>query len=122
MGTSLGAYDQTENMGQVTNRISLTSSGSISMNPWNGDGNMYSPITINVGSNPLTKIEIVSALNSFNLTYAMYEYYTGNRPAKYNPKVYLSAVQSVANRWNFDTQNGQNWDQKSGSWPQVSVV
>jgi len=46
-----------------------------------------------------------------------------NCTKKYNPKVYMGAIQSVAKNWNIDTQNAQNYPaadlEKSGSWPNL---
>ncbi|HBD06464.1 MAG TPA: hypothetical protein DCY93_03535, partial [Firmicutes bacterium] len=98
-----------------------TSRGLRGLSPWADP--RYSDIELILlikGNNPLSKIEIVSALNSFNITYQLYIfdcYYTIIN--KYNPKVYLGAVQSVANTWNFDRQNVEKWThgglEKSGS-------
>ncbi len=95
------------------------------MNPWNNPDYTYSVIMINSGSNPLSKLEIVSTLNSFNFAYFQLHYNGPTCMPKYNPKVYLGAVQTVAENWNYDYQPGQTnplpWlpggGQKSGSWP-----
>ncbi len=122
--TSLGSYNQVENMVSVTIRTSVTSQGFIGLSPWLGDRSIYEFCTISKGNNPLSKIEIVSALNSFNLTWDQYYYNSNNCPQKYNPKVYLSALQTVGETWIFDRQNGQKNGlpnlpegvQKSGSY------
>ncbi len=89
------------------------------MNPWINSAATYSVYGMILGSNPLSKVEIVSALNSFNLGHYQYHFNYPYCLSKYNPKVYLSAVQSVGSAWQMDTQNGQNWGEKSGSWPQI---
>ncbi len=94
-------------MVSVTIRTSVTSQGFIGLSPWLGDRSIYEFCTINKGNNPLSKIEIVSALNSFNLTWDQYHYNSNNCPQKYNPKVYLGTVQSVALYWLYDWQTGQ---------------
>ncbi len=100
-------------MQSVTIRKGQTSSGIMAFSPFVHEE--YSYVEIKFGSNPISKLEIVSALNSFNISILMYEYYYGNRTQKYNPKIYLSAVQSVSKGWNGDAQSGQNWNEKSGS-------
>ncbi len=94
-------------MGKVTIRTGLTSQGSLSMNPWKGDRSIYEFCTINKGNNFISLLEIVSSLNVFNIAHWQYHYYYINCTEKYNPKVYLSAIQSVSYQWNYDTQTGQ---------------
>ncbi len=102
-------------MGKVTIRSSQTSQGSLSFNPWNGDDNPYAFSAINLGSNPIANVEIASSLNLFNIAHIMYDYYYIFRLPKFNPKLYLSTVQSVATAWNGDTNPGLSSAQKSGS-------
>lgn len=108
-------------MGQVTVRTSLTSHGFIGLNPWLGGNSPYCVSAINKGNNPITYLEVVSALNSFNLASHLYHYNTVNCPMHYNPKVYLGAVQSVANGWNSDNNMGLPGSGKSGSWPLLNA-
>ncbi len=112
-------------MGTVTNRTSLTSRGFVALSPWNDSKLTYSVLMINLGNNFNQKLEIVSALNSFNLAINQYHFMHSNCPEKYNPKVYLGAVQTAGLNWNYDYQTGQtnglgmlpDSSQKSGSWP-----
>jgi len=98
--------------------------------PWNSSQYAYTIQMINLGNNPSSRIEIVSALNSFNLAFDQYHFNIQNCFQKYNPKVYLSTIQTFANQYIYDRQNGQTnglpnllpGDQKSGSWPQVFCV
>ncbi len=124
---SLGSYNVNDNMLSVEVRNNYTSRGYCTLSPWNHPRVLYSVVMINLGSNPNSSLEIVSALNSFNLGYSQYQY---NQPActpKYNPKVYLGTVQTMSNQWNYDDNSGlkdlpQNLgpdSQKSGSWPQI---
>ncbi len=106
-------------MGNVNLRNAQTSRGMFALSPWI-DGAYYSSvIQLLLGSNPLSKLEVVSALNSFNLGRWEYHFNQSVYPPKYNPKVYLSAVQSVGYAWNTDNNSGlsgeQKWLQKSGS-------
>ncbi|HBD06358.1 MAG TPA: hypothetical protein DCY93_02985 [Firmicutes bacterium] len=110
----------------VQARSSLTSRGLNAFVAWNGDGNPYYISAINLGSNSISKLEVVSALNSFNLARNQYHFYYSNCPGRNNPKVYLGAVQSAGINWNYDVQEGQKnlpdllglGGEKSGSWPQ----
>ncbi len=112
-------------MGSVTNRTSFTSRARASLSTWNDPNYTYTVLQLNLGNNPLRKIEIVSALNSLNYGYHTYYYDYRYCYEKYNPKVYLGAVQGVAYQWNRDVQNGQTNGlpdllgkaEKSGSWP-----
>jgi len=110
------AYD---NMGQSTTRNSFTAKAKAGFGPWIIEKYKYSIGQINLGSNSISKLEVVSLLNIPNLTVDSFFYNYTNCPEKYNPKVYLGAVQSVASRWNYDGQTGQKTDfsdpQKSGS-------
>ncbi len=112
---SPGQSNLTDNMGTVTTRNRLTSRGFCALSPWNGSGYEYSVLQIKLGSNPLSKIEIVSLLNLSNNGFQMYHYNYVNCTKKYNPKVYLGAVQSVTTAWQVDLQNGSNRADKSGS-------
>ncbi len=102
-------------------RSSLTSQGYLTISPWIDQLWTYSLAQINLGSNPIGSLEIVSALNSFNLGRSMLHYHSPSRTAQYNPKVYLGAVQSVSPEWNYDYDENRKGElrdpQKSGSWP-----
>jgi len=87
----------------------------MSFGPWTGGDYSYALGQINLGTNPNMKIEIASCLNIFDYAIYSWWYHYPNQPEKYNPKVYMGAVQSVASGWNKDIQNGQNWVEKSGS-------
>ncbi len=104
---SPASYNSTEQMGKVTIRTGLTSQGSLSMNPWLGDYSSYDYSTINKGTNPISKLEVVSSLNFFNLGHWEYHFNYQNCTQKYNPKLYLGAVQIVGETWNYDRQTGQ---------------
>jgi len=126
---SFGAYNQVDNMGKVTVRTSFTSRSFVGLSPYNDDKYIYSLLMINLGNNPLSKIEIVSALNSFNLGREFYTFYYANRASKYNPKLYLGTIQTASVNWNADIQYLGQTDpqnpslgaaQKSGSWPQIN--
>ena len=69
-----------------------------------------------MGSNPLSRIEVVSSLNLFNQGRAMYYYTLSNRTQKYNPKVYIGTSQTIAIQWNVDQQTGINYP---SIWPEI---
>ncbi len=108
-------------MGIVTKRTTHTARGFIGLSPWDGDKNPYGVSAINLGNNSISRIEIVSSLNSLNIAYHLYQYNAQNCPAKYNPKVHLGTIQSVSQIWQSDSsahaQKLADGYEKSGSWP-----
>ncbi len=94
----------------------------MSFGPWNSAENNYSIGQINIGSNPLSKLEVASCLNLFDYAKFSWWYDAPYSPQKYNPKVYLGTVQSVAYQWIYDRdsarENPSEPLQKSGSWPE----
>ena len=58
-----------------------------------------------MGSNSLSKLEVVSSLNCLNIGYYMYHYNTINCTEKYAPKVYINASITVAEGWTWDLKN-----------------
>lgn len=106
-------------MREVKLRRSFTSSGYLCFSPWNDERFIYSIVQINLGSNPLSNVEIVSTLNVLNLGAGMYGYNYADRPQKYNPKVFLGSIQGVAQSWFYDNQypgsNTASDPEKSGS-------
>jgi len=105
-------------------RNSFTAKAKAGFGPWIANKYKYSIGQINLGNNSNSRLEIVSLLNIPNLAVDSFFYNYTNCPQKYNPKVYLGAVQSAALNWNYDQQNGQKNDlpslpggvEKSGSW------
>jgi len=75
---------------------------------------------INLGNNPISSLEVVSALNSLNIGRTLLHFNAKECNEKYNPKVYLGAVQSASINWNYDLQTTGKWVsngvEKSGSW------
>jgi len=103
-------------MREVKVRSSFTASGTLALAPYLKNSTYYENVNINLGSNPISKLEVVSSLNSFDLTYLQYHYNNGNCTSKYNPKVYLGTVQTAALNWNFEVNPSAQNAQKSGSW------
>ncbi|HBD06183.1 MAG TPA: hypothetical protein DCY93_02090 [Firmicutes bacterium] len=95
-------------MGEVTIKNKRTPRGYLVFSPWNDETLKYTIFQIALGYNPISKLEIVSSLNIGNYATAMYLYSYTTRTKKYNPKVYLSAVETMAYQWTFDRQNAQN--------------
>ncbi len=93
-------------MGMVNIRTNFTSRGFLGLCPYTGRLDPRIIGIINLENNFITKLEIVSALNSFNLALAWLQYSETISYQKYNPKVYLGAVQSVARSWNNDDNSG----------------
>ncbi len=105
--TSLNSTYSVENMREVKVRSSLTARGYLAFGPWNDSSLIYSLAQINLGNNPNSKLEVVSTLNITNYSMLLYWYNEPYAVKKYNPKVYMSTIQSVAYGWNWDTQTGQ---------------
>ncbi len=116
-------------MGSVTIRNSRTSRGFIALSTWNDSSQIYSLGQINLGTNPNSRLEVVSVLNSFNLAKNLFHFNYPNSTGKFNPKVHFGTIQSIAVRWNYDYQTGQKNGlpnllpelEKSGSWIQKSI-
>ncbi len=72
---------------------------------------------INTGSNPLSRIEVVSTLNTLNISKEMLHYNTQNCPPNYYPKVYLGTSQTTAQGWLYERINGEYISMNN--WPQA---
>ncbi len=94
-------------MGKLTGRTSCTSKGFIALAPWFGDYSIYEHSVLNLGTNPNSRLEVVSLINILNISSHLYSYDYNNRAAHFNPKVYMSTVQTSSINWIFDRQNGQ---------------
>ncbi len=87
-------------------RYGFTSTAWDSFSPWNDQVYSYSLGQINKGYNPLSNLEVVSALNTVNISTQMYAYSPTNRTAKYYPKVYIGPSKTIGQLWLYDIQNG----------------
>ncbi len=96
-----------------------TGRGFCAFSPWLDSSYTYSALQLYLGSNFISRLEVVSALNSFNIGRGMYTYDCINRPQHYNPKIYLSAIQTTSIECNFDRdysrENLGQGEEKSGS-------
>lgn len=93
-------------------RKAYTARGFLSFAAYLGSSNPYELANINTGTNPLSRLEIVSAINSFNIAHEMHSYYYSTRPEKYNVKWYLGTIQSVATWWDLDQEDPKKVDEK----------
>ncbi len=111
-------------MASVNIRTSQTSRGMFTVSPWLGDNSIYDFSALNLGNNFISSLEIVSALNAFNISRYQYHFNYYNCPQKYNPRVYLGAIQTASTYWLYDNNPGQKNSlgnlpgqaEKSGSW------
>ncbi len=76
------------------------------MSTWNDLGYNYGIDQINIGSNPLSKLQVASSLNLFNQARNMYYYSNTNCEQMFALKVYFSTLQTLSNNWLYDIQNG----------------
>ncbi len=95
-------------------RYAFTVRGWGALHPWTDTSYAYSMLQINMGSNPLSRIEVVSGLNLSNQARHMYHYNPNVMPKKYAPKVYLGTPQVLGTGWNSDSQKGINYP---SNWP-----
>jgi len=102
-------------MGSVTIRNIQTNRGVFAISSWIDGTYASSVIQLILGSNPISKLEVVSALNSFNLARWQYHFNEPVYTKKYNLKVHIGTVQSMAINWNSEYNSGLKTDQKSGS-------
>ncbi len=72
---------------------------------------------LSLGSNPLSKIQVVSSLNIPSQANAMYYYNDEVCYENYAPKVYLGTLQTTALSWIYQYENGEKITQIS-DWPQ----
>ncbi len=127
---SLSAYSSVENMGKSELRRAYTSKGSFILSPYPKSTVENGSLQIILRNNLISKLEIVSSLNLFNLARLTYHYNYVNCLEKYNPKVYIGTFQTVALDWNADLQAGQknglpdlqNGVEKSGSCFSFSIL
>ena len=71
---------------------------------------------LNTGTNPLSRIEVVSLLNILKIGKEMLHYNSYNCPERYYPKVYIGTSQTIATGWNRDSQNTSK--PPANTWPQ----
>ena len=69
-----------------------------------------------MGSNFIGNLEVVSALNTVNISTQMYHFNHPYCTERYYPKVYIGTAQTIARNWNYDRQTGINYP---SIWPEV---
>ena len=77
---------------------------------------------LNTGTNPLSRIEVVSLLNILKIGKEMLHYNYQNCPTKYAPKVYLGTLQSIAYWWLCNRETDWILDSNTTpklTWPQA---
>ncbi len=105
--------------GGVPARNIFTARGWHILSPWNSTTHDYVICRINLGSNPISNLEVVSSLNILSQTTNMYHYYYGYCLQNYAPKLYLGTLQTTAQTWLYDNFNGTATDQiyTKNIWP-----
>ncbi len=106
-------------MQSVNARQSFVSRGTHSFSTWNDKNYADCILQRYLGSNPNSRLEVVSALNFSNYTRYSFCIDVNHGVEKYNPKVYFGTVQSVTELWLFDNNSGLKSElrdqEKSGS-------
>ena len=96
-------------------RYAFTSRGWGALHPWTDTSYVYSMLQINMGSNFIGNLEVVSQLNLLSQARYTYHYNYQNCTSRYYPKLYLGTSQTIARYWNSDSQTGINYP---SIWPQ----
>ena len=92
------------------------------MSPWNRSDVDHGILQLYLGYNPISKLEVVSLLNIPSQAHEMYYYNTGSCLVKYNPKVYLGTLQSIAYWWLCNRETDWILDSNTTpklTWPQA---
>ena len=102
-------------VGAAPLRYGFTGKGRNTLSPWVNSSYTYSLLQLNLGSNPISKLEVASSLNLFNQARNMYHYNYQNCTSRYYPKVYIGTAQTIAIQWNYDSQNTSK--PPANQWP-----
>lgn len=86
------------------------------LSPWNGSLYTYSISQLNLAFNHISTLEIITSLSIENLSQYALHLNIDNCTSKYNPKVYLSIMDSIALGWIYDGKN--NVDIIKPHWPE----
>ena len=97
-------------------RYEFTGRGRNTISPWNDANYTYSIFQLQIGSNPISKLEVASALNTLNLSRGILHYNYQNCTSNYYPKVYIGTTQTVSDKWIYDNQNTSK--PPANTWPQ----
>ena len=105
--------------GGVPERYNFTARGRNALNPWNDETYKYSITQLYMGSNFNSNLEVVSALNTFNIGRVMYAYEYGTCLERYYAKVYVATPTSISYRWIYDDFGPENVQKiDPNTWPQ----
>ncbi len=99
-------------MGTVTNRTGQTSRGDLGLSVWNDSRFTYSITQLLTGTNPNSKLEIVSGLNFSNYGVQSFYFNYHYSHSRFYPKLYLGTLQSVSESWTSDVQDPKKVDSK----------
>ena len=103
-------------------RYAFTSRGWVALSPWNQSEFAYSILQLKLGSNFISKLEVVSSLNLFNQGRAMYYYTLSDCTSRYYPKVYLGTLGTVSYWWLCNRETDWILDSNTTpklTWPQA---
>lgn len=78
----------------------------MSLSPTNANEFIYSISSMNLASNSISRLEIVSLTNIYNISGAYLYYDEQYHTLKYNLKVILGSLISTAVWWNYNHDNG----------------
>ncbi len=100
-------------------RYNFTRRGWAFLQSWCVSKFEYSILQIALGSNPISKLEVVSAPNVLSYAFNSLFYSTKEDTAKYNPTVYLGTISATSSGWIYDGQDATNQVKiDPNSWPQ----
>lgn len=77
----------------------------LGLSPWINTGCLNSVVQILLGTNSISILEVVSLLNITSISHYFIDYSNSLRSPKYNPRIYLGALSSVAETWNNNMNN-----------------
>ena len=103
-------------------RYNFTRRGWAFLQSWCVSKFEYSILQIALGSNPISKLEVVSAPNVLSYAVNSLFYSTKEDTAKYNPMVYLGTISATSSGWIYDGQDATNQVKiDPNTWPQSNT-
>lgn len=77
---------------------------------------------LNLGSNSLRKMEVVSMLNINNTSHYIFHYNSTWGTTKYNPRIYFGSHSTYSTGWNYEIHhNGIGISPTNLTWPESMV-
>ena len=109
--------------GGVPTRYEVTNRGQLSISPWEDKGYVYSISQLQIRSNSIGNLQVVSGLNLSNQARQMYHFNHPYCTERYYPKVYIGTSQTIATEWFYEYKNFiettlPNWPQNFGQTTQ----